>query len=51
VVEHTQIINIGDTDQNADWLKTPENRRTEREIHEQLEREYREQQEEQEPTE
>jgi len=31
-------INIGDTDENADWIKTPENRESERRIHEELAR-------------
>lgn len=30
------VVNIGDTDINADWIKTEENRRTEREIHNRL---------------
>jgi hypothetical protein len=29
-------INIGDTDENADWIKTPENRESERRIHDEL---------------
>jgi len=29
-------INIGDTDENADWIKTPENRTSEERIHEDL---------------
>ena len=31
-------VNIGDTDENADWIKTPENRESERRIHEELAR-------------
>ena len=34
------VINIGDTDKNADWIKTPKNRKSEREIHEALAKEY-----------
>lgn len=48
---HGQVINVDDSNENIDWLKTPENLTAEREVHEELEREYREQQEEQEPTE
>ena len=40
MTQHTQIVNIGDTDENADWIKTPENRKSEREIHEALEQKY-----------
>ena len=40
MTRHTQVVNIGDTDENADWIKTPENRKSEREIHEQLAREH-----------
>ena len=47
---HVQVVNVDDSNENIDWLKTPENRAAEREIHEQLEREYREQ-EDQEQTE
>jgi len=32
------VINIGDTDENADWIKTPENIAREREIYERLKR-------------
>jgi len=38
--QHTGIVNIGDTDENADWIKTPENRKSEREIHEKLAKEH-----------
>ena len=38
--EHAGLINIGDTDENADWIKTPENRKSEREIHEKLAKEH-----------
>ena len=31
-------VNIGDTDENADWIKTPENRASEAAIHEELAR-------------
>lgn len=30
------VINIGDTDENADWIKTPESRAREKKIHERL---------------
>jgi len=33
-----KVWNIGDTDENADWIKTPENRESERRIHEELAR-------------
>ena len=33
-------INIGDTDKNADWIKTPENRKSERKVHDRLVEEY-----------
>ncbi len=36
MTEHEEIVNIGDTDENADWIKTPENRKTEKEIHDKL---------------
>ena len=49
--QHTEFVNIGDTDQNADWIKTPKNRRSERRIHEQIQREREKEQQEQEPTE
>ena len=39
-MRHKARINIGDTDENADWIKTPENRKSEREIHERLEKKY-----------
>jgi len=39
-MRHTARINIGDTDENADWIKTPENRKSEREIHEKLAKEH-----------
>jgi hypothetical protein len=44
-MKHDIVINIGDTDENADWIKTKKNRREEREIHEELEREYQEREE------
>jgi hypothetical protein len=31
-------VNIGDTDENADWIKTPENRASEQAIHDELAR-------------
>ena len=40
VKRHKQIVNIGDTDENADWIKTPENRESERRIHEKLAKEH-----------
>ena len=46
-MKHDIIVNIGDTDENADWIKTKKNRREEREIHEALEKEHGEQAEEQ----
>ena len=48
---HAQVINVDESNENIDWPKTPENLKSEREIHQQLEKEYREQQEDQEPTE
>lgn len=30
------VINIGNTDENADWTKTPKKRRAEERIHENL---------------
>jgi hypothetical protein len=33
-------VNIGNTDANADWIKTPENRETERLIHDDLEKRH-----------
>ena len=45
---HTKPVNIGDTDENADWIKTPENRESERRIHEKLAKEHGE--EDQEPA-
>lgn len=41
------IINISDTpdpERNADWIKTEENRQSEREIHERLAEEHAEEQ-------
>jgi len=35
-----QTINIGDTDKNADWIKTPENRKSEAEIHDALAKQH-----------
>jgi len=35
-MKQKQTINIGDTDKNADWIKTPKNRKTEAEIHAKL---------------
>jgi len=32
------LINIGDTDENADWTKTKKNRKEERQIYEELKR-------------
>ena len=32
------VINIGDTDENADWIKTDENRASETAIHAELAR-------------
>jgi len=37
--QHTEVVNIGDTDENADWIKTPENRESESEIHDKLAKE------------
>jgi hypothetical protein len=45
MVKRNVVVNIGDTDENADWIKTKKNRREEREIHEALEREHREREE------
>ena len=39
-MRHKVTVNIGDTDENADWIKTPENRKSEREIHEKLAKEH-----------
>ena len=36
-----QTINIGDTDKNADWIKTPENRKSEAEIHAELAKKHK----------
>jgi hypothetical protein len=47
---HTRRINIDNSNENIDWPKTPENLQAEREIHEELDQEYRKQ-DEQEPTE
>jgi len=33
--------NIGNTDENADWIKTPENRASERAIHDEIVRRHR----------
>ena len=38
--QHISVVNIGDTDENADWIKTPENRKSEREIHDRLAKEH-----------
>jgi len=40
-MKYERTVNIGDTDENADWIKTPENRKREREIHEKLAKKYR----------
>ena len=32
-MKKVMIINIGDNDENADWIKTAENRKRELEIH------------------
>ena len=37
---YTQRVNVGDTDENADWIKTPENRESERKIHDELGEEF-----------
>jgi len=42
MTKHKKVVNIGDTDKNADWIKTPKNRESERRIHEELEKQYRE---------
>jgi len=34
------IVNIGDTDENADWIKTPKNRETEQQIADELAKRY-----------
>lgn len=34
----TKVVNIGDTDENADWIKTAENRERERALHDELAR-------------
>lgn len=31
-------VNIGDTDKNADWLRTPEGKESEKRIHDKLEK-------------
>jgi hypothetical protein len=31
------VVNIGNTDANADWLRTPKKRKVEEQIHEELE--------------
>lgn len=36
MVEHTEVVNIGDTDTNADWIKTAQNRKEEEAIHDSL---------------
>ncbi len=33
MTEHKKVVNIGDSDQNADWIKTPKNKREEAAIH------------------
>ena len=39
-MKRKSIINISDTDKNADWIKTPENIKTENEIHNKLADQY-----------
>ena len=34
-------VNIGDTDENADWIKTPKNRASEKRIHDKLAKKYK----------
>jgi hypothetical protein len=36
VAKRKQTVNIGNTDKNADWIKTPDNRRTEQHIADEL---------------
>jgi len=38
------VVNIGDTDENADWIKTAENRRREIETHAKVLEEHNDQQ-------
>jgi len=45
MTKHRGIVNIGDTDANADWIKTPENRESERRIHEELAKKREEEEE------
>jgi len=34
------VVNVDDTDRNADWIKTPENRKSEQAIHDELAEQY-----------
>lgn len=43
--EKLRIVNVGDTDLNADWIKTEETRRQEALIHEQIATEIRKREE------
>lgn len=36
----SKVINVGDTDENADWIKSLPGHAGERQIHEELAREY-----------
>jgi len=38
---HTVIVNISNTDENADWIKTDENRKGEAAAHRRTEAEYK----------
>jgi hypothetical protein len=50
--EIVSVVNIGDSDENADWIKTPEYRASEAAIHEELAKRYaREQGKDEEPGE
>ena len=36
MTKHKRVINVGDTDENADWILTPEKRKVEAKLHEGL---------------
>jgi len=36
MAKRSQLVNIGDTDANADWIKSPENRESEQRIADEL---------------
>ena len=39
-MEHRKIVNIGDTDRNADWIKRQKSQEAERTAYEELAKQY-----------